>query len=110
MVLFQYAILLTIVVAVFMKYILHTIDLQSVNPWENKAVYILYSELVMGEISILCFNCFTLKFVNLNHVSNFSIFNVGFIKSLLYITFMVIMIRVHTFPLFAIRPMYLTLR
>ena len=47
--LFQYAILLTIVVAVFMKYILHTIDLQSVNPWENKAVYILYSDLVMGK-------------------------------------------------------------
>ena len=46
---FQYAILLTIVVAVFMKYVLHTIDLQSVNPWENKAVYILYSELVMGK-------------------------------------------------------------
>ena len=48
-ILFQYAILLTIVVAVFIKYILHTIDLQSVNPWENKAVYILYSELVMGK-------------------------------------------------------------
>ena len=31
-----------------MKYILHSIDLQSENPWENKAVYILYSELVMG--------------------------------------------------------------
>ncbi|XP_028398788.1 E3 ubiquitin-protein ligase synoviolin-like [Dendronephthya gigantea] len=78
---FEYAILLTIVVAVFMKYVLHTIDLQSVNPWENKAVYILYSELVMG-----------------------------FIKSSLYVSFMFIMIRVHTFPLFAIRPMYLTLR
>ena len=49
---FQYAILLTIVVAVFMKYVLHTIDLQSVNPWENKAVYILYSELVMGKTSL----------------------------------------------------------
>lgn len=78
---FEYAILLTIVVAILMKYVLHTIDLQSDNPWENKAVYILYSELVMG-----------------------------FIKSSLYIIFMVIMIRVHTFPLFAIRPMYLTLR
>ncbi|XP_046849240.1 E3 ubiquitin-protein ligase synoviolin B-like isoform X2 [Xenia sp. Carnegie-2017] len=78
---FEYAILLTIVVAVFMKYVLHTIDLQSPNPWENKAVCILYSELIMG-----------------------------FIKSLLYIIFMLIMVRVHTFPLFAIRPMYLTFR
>ena len=34
-----------------MKYVLHTIDLQSDNPWENKAVYILYSELVMGMYS-----------------------------------------------------------
>lgn len=34
----------------------------------------------------------------------------GFIKTVLYSCFMVIMIKVHTFPLFAIRPMYLTLR
>ena len=32
-----------------MKYILHSIDLQSENPWENKAVYLLYSELILGE-------------------------------------------------------------
>lgn len=34
----------------------------------------------------------------------------GFIKVLLYIAFMTIMIKVHTFPLFAIRPMYLAMR
>ncbi|KAG0725693.1 E3 ubiquitin-protein ligase synoviolin [Chionoecetes opilio] len=34
----------------------------------------------------------------------------GFIKVVLYIVFLVIMIRIHTFPLFIIRPMYLTLR
>lgn len=35
---------------------------------------------------------------------------IGFIKVLLYIAFMTIMIKVHTFPLFAIRPMYLAMR
>uniref|UniRef100_A0A8C6WGS5 RING-type E3 ubiquitin transferase n=1 Tax=Neogobius melanostomus TaxID=47308 RepID=A0A8C6WGS5_9GOBI len=78
---FEYAILLTMVLTTFIKYVLHTVDLQSENPWDNKAVYMLYTEL------------FT-----------------GFIKVLLYIAFMTIMIKVHTFPLFAIRPMYLSMR
>ncbi|KAL4631504.1 Synovial apoptosis inhibitor 1, synoviolin-like [Arapaima gigas] len=78
---FRYAILLTMVLTTFIKYTLHTIDLQSENPWDNKAVYMLYTEL------------FT-----------------GFIKVLLYMAFMTIMIKVHTFPLFAIRPMYLAMR
>ncbi|GFQ87538.1 e3 ubiquitin-protein ligase synoviolin [Trichonephila clavata] len=78
---FEYAILLSIVVNIFMKYILHSYDLQSENPWENKAVFLLYSELVMG-----------------------------LFKVVLYLLFMTIMIKIHTFPLFAIRPMYLSLR
>uniref|UniRef100_A0A8D0G4A2 RING-type E3 ubiquitin transferase n=1 Tax=Sphenodon punctatus TaxID=8508 RepID=A0A8D0G4A2_SPHPU len=78
---FEYAILMTMVLTIFIKYILHSIDLQSENPWDNKAVYMLYTEL------------FT-----------------GFIKVLLYLAFMTIMVKVHTFPLFAIRPMYLALR
>uniref|UniRef100_A0A672NL77 RING-type E3 ubiquitin transferase n=1 Tax=Sinocyclocheilus grahami TaxID=75366 RepID=A0A672NL77_SINGR len=78
---FEYAILMTMVLTTFVKYTLHTIDLQSENPWDNKAVYMLYTEL------------FT-----------------GFIKVLLYMAFMTIMIKVHTFPLFAIRPMYLAMR
>jgi len=78
---FEYAILLTVVLNIAVKYACHTVDLQSENPWENKAVYLLYTELVMG-----------------------------FFKVLLYAVFMVIMIRIHTFPLFIIRPMYLTIR
>ncbi|KAL3872933.1 hypothetical protein ACJMK2_036105 [Sinanodonta woodiana] len=78
---FEYAILLTVVFMTLTKYILHCIDIQSNNNWENKAVYLLYSELVTG--------C---------------------IKVLLYTAFMIIMIKVHTFPLFAIRPMYLAVR
>ncbi|XP_064108564.1 E3 ubiquitin-protein ligase synoviolin-like isoform X2 [Macrobrachium nipponense] len=78
---FEYAILLTVALNIGVKYVCHTIDLQSENPWENKAMYLLYTELCMG-----------------------------LFKVLLYAVFMIIMIRIHTFPLFIIRPMYLTMR
>lgn len=78
---FEYAILLMMVVTILMKYVLHSIDYLSEHPWENKNVYLLYAELITG-----------------------------FIKCLLYILFVGIMVKIHTFPLFAIRPMYLTIR
>ena len=58
----QYAILLTIVVTIQMKYILHIIDLRSENPWDNKAVYLLYTELITGNsvikhLALLFFEC-----------------------------------------------------
>lgn len=46
---FEYAILLTIIINIAIKYALHTIDLNSENPWDNKAVFLLYTELVMGK-------------------------------------------------------------
>lgn len=46
---FEYAILLTIILNIGIKYVLHTLDLQSDNPWENKAVFLLYTELAMGK-------------------------------------------------------------
>lgn len=49
----QYAILLTMVLTMFIKYILHTVDLQSENPWDNKAVYMLYTELFTGNRVLL---------------------------------------------------------
>lgn len=36
------------VLTTFIKYLLHTVDLQSENPWDNKAVYMLYTELFTG--------------------------------------------------------------
>lgn len=78
---FEYAILLTIVMNTLVKYVLHSIDLHSDNPWENKAVFVLYTEL----------------FVTL-------------VRVLLYVLFFVIMVRIYTLPLFAVRPMYLTMR
>jgi len=78
---FEYAVLLTAVIHVFVKYVLHAVDLHRDNPWENKAVYLLYTELVLS--------C---------------------VKVVLYFLFLAIMIKVHTFPLFIIRPMYMTVR
>lgn len=49
---FEYAILLTIIINIAIKYILHTIDLNSENPWENKAVFLLYTELIMGKFIV----------------------------------------------------------
>ena len=45
---FEYAILLTIALSTSLKYILHTSDMQNENTWENKAVFLLYLELIMG--------------------------------------------------------------
>ena len=78
---FEYAVLVTVILHVFVKYVLHTVDLHRDNPWENKAVYLLYMELILGGVKVI-----------------------------LYILFLAIMIKVHTFPLFVIRPMYLTIR
>ncbi|XP_034249468.1 E3 ubiquitin-protein ligase synoviolin B [Thrips palmi] len=78
---FEYMILLMIVVNIGIKYVLHTIDLNSENPWDNKAVFLLYTEVVMG-----------------------------LFKVVLYFTFLIIMVRIFTLPLFLFRPMYYTLR
>ena len=46
----QYAIMLTEALNVFIKYVLHTIDLRSENPWENKAIYIRIADIVLGTL------------------------------------------------------------
>ncbi|XP_015120108.1 E3 ubiquitin-protein ligase synoviolin A [Diachasma alloeum] len=78
---FEYAILLTVVLNISVKYILHTIDLQNESPWENKPVLLLYTELV-----------------------------IGLIKVILYVAFVTVMVKLYTLPLFAVRPMYYTMR
>lgn len=50
---FEYAILLTVVFNIAVKYILHTIDLQSENPWDNKPVFLLYTELIIGLLKVI---------------------------------------------------------
>ncbi|XP_008208433.1 E3 ubiquitin-protein ligase synoviolin A isoform X2 [Nasonia vitripennis] len=78
---FEYALLITVVLNINIKYILHTIDLQRDNPWDNKPVFLLYTELI-----------------------------IGLLKVTLYIAFVAIMVRIYTLPLFAFRPMYYTMR
>jgi E3 ubiquitin-protein ligase synoviolin len=45
---FEYAVLLTIIASTLVKYTLHSVDLHSENPWDNKAVFMLYTELAIG--------------------------------------------------------------
>jgi E3 ubiquitin-protein ligase synoviolin len=87
---FEYAILLVSVLNVAIKYILHVVDYVRANNnrgdnasrnWEEKAVYLLYSELALSASKVI-----------------------------LYLTFITLMMKIHTFPLFAIRPMYLSMR
>lgn len=78
---FEYAILLATILNIVMKYILHWIDIASDSPWDEKAVWLLYTELLM---SIL--------------------------KVTLYLIFVAAMLKYHNFPLFALRPIYLSLR
>ncbi|CAF2453375.1 unnamed protein product [Rotaria sp. Silwood2] len=78
---FEYAILLVSVVLTAIKYILHTIEIRTGEQWENKGVFMLYSDLLLG-----------------------------FIRVVLYMLFMIVMMKIHTFPLFSIRPMFIAMR
>jgi len=42
---------MTMVLTIFIKYVLHSIDLQNENPWDSKAVYMLYTELFTGALA-----------------------------------------------------------
>ncbi|XP_072929884.1 E3 ubiquitin-protein ligase synoviolin [Epargyreus clarus] len=78
---FEYSILIIMLLNIMIKYVLHAVDSQWEAPWESKAAVLLYTELV-----------------------------INFFKVLLYIGFVVVMVRIFTLPLFAFRPMYETMR
>ncbi|XP_058814131.1 E3 ubiquitin-protein ligase HRD1 isoform X2 [Topomyia yanbarensis] len=78
---FEYAILMTMVLNTAIKYMFHAAELRSETPWENKAVFLLYTELI-----------------------------IGFIRVVLYVIFVILMVKIYTLPLFAFRPMYYTMR
>lgn len=50
---FEYAILTTIVLNTVSKYVFHVIDMQNETPWENKAVFVLYTDVVIGKCDTL---------------------------------------------------------
>ncbi|KAH8332875.1 hypothetical protein KR074_012350 [Drosophila pseudoananassae] len=78
---FEYAILLTVIASTAIKYVLHAAEMRTDTPWENKAVFLLYTELV-----------------------------IGLIKVVLYLLFVVIMARIYALPMFVFRPMFFTIR
>lgn len=78
---FEYAILLTVIVNTAIKYVLHIIDMNREVFWENKAVFLLHVEVL-----------------------------IGLIKVGLYMIFVALMIKLYTLPLFAFRPMYYSMR
>lgn len=55
---FEYAVLITVVINIGIKYALHSVDLNSETPWDNKAVFLLYTELVMGLIKVILYVAF----------------------------------------------------
>ncbi|CAF3189543.1 unnamed protein product [Rotaria socialis] len=78
---FEYAILLVSVITTAIKYILHSIEIRAGEQWENKGVFMLYSDLILGLFRLT-----------------------------LYMIFIMVMMKIHTFPLFAIRPMFIAMR
>jgi hypothetical protein len=53
----QLTMLLSMMIATAGKYALHTVDLRSENPWEEKSQYIFYIELVTGMRLYICIEC-----------------------------------------------------
>ena len=47
--LLQYAIMLLVAVNTLLRYVLHTIDLRSEDPWENKTIYMRYVDIGIGK-------------------------------------------------------------
>ncbi|KAI6655993.1 hypothetical protein LOD99_1727 [Oopsacas minuta] len=78
---FEYLILLLLVVSITLKYIFHTIDLTSQQPWDNKTTFIMYTELTSS-----------------------------FIRLCLYLVLFAVMTQYVFIPLFAIWPTYIAFR
>ncbi|KAI8804752.1 hypothetical protein BJ742DRAFT_823128 [Cladochytrium replicatum] len=78
---FEYAILSSLIVSMICKYILHTIDLRSEAPWEQKSMYLFYLDLVTD-----------------------------FFKLITYFLFFAVVVHFYGFPLHIVRDLYLTCR
>lgn len=50
----QYAIMFLSALSSALHYILHTIDRQSEDPWENKTIYIRIVDIITGSLSYTC--------------------------------------------------------
>lgn len=75
----EYAIMLLNAINTFLRYILHSIDLQSEDPWENKTIYMRFIDIVLG-----------------------------FFKLIIYLSYMSFMLYVLFIPLHIARRVYIT--
>lgn len=77
----EFFILLLTLFSITVRYIMHSIDSFREHPWDKKTLYLLYVDIV-----------------------------VGIVRLALYTEFTIIMWRLHPFPLFIARPIYLSIR
>ena len=83
-----------------LKYVLHTIDLQSENPWENKTIYLRYVDIIVGRSqAVLLVRC---------RLDTASSFPLGFFKLMLYVSYMTFMLYILFIPLHIARRIYIT--
>ncbi|KAF9940091.1 E3 ubiquitin-protein ligase hrd1 [Modicella reniformis] len=78
---FEYTLLATSLLASFGKYVLHTIDVRSEEPWENKSMLLFYLDLVAD-----------------------------FVKLVTYLLFFMVILVCYGLPLHIIRDVYMTMR
>ncbi|KAG0300723.1 E3 ubiquitin-protein ligase hrd1 [Dissophora globulifera] len=78
---FEYTLLATSLTASFGKYVLHTIDMRSEEPWENKSMLLFYLDLVAD-----------------------------FVKLVTYLLFFTVILVFYGLPLHIIRDVYMTMR
>ncbi|KAI1316778.1 E3 ubiquitin-protein ligase hrd1 [Mortierella claussenii] len=78
---FEYTLLATSLLASFGKYVLHTIDMRTEEPWENKSMLLFYLDLVAD-----------------------------FVKLVTYLLFFMVILVCYGLPLHIIRDVYMTMR
>lgn len=106
--LLQYTIMLTEAVSTFVKYILHTIDLRSENPWENKTIYMRYADIFLGKQKLRQYKCIHVLYMcsTCMAIHDCLFVHSGGIELLLYIGYMAFMLSVPFIPLHIARRVY----
>ncbi len=82
-----------------LRYILHTIDLQSEDPWENKTIYMRIVDIILG-LKFCTYYIVTLLLCLL--------LCAGFFKLIIYVSYMSFMLYVLFIPLHIARRIYIT--
>ena len=93
--------LLTEVTTTIFKYLLHSVDLQHEQRWQNKDIYISYLELFMGKGPLV-------GVVPLDQQPLRLLLSSGFIKLAVYVLFFVIVMNFYGIPLHIIRDLFMT--